>query len=63
MEEKTSAGIGAIRRLKTFLPPTSFEKIYKALVQPYFDYSPHWDTCGKVQKEKLLNFSLEQLGL
>ena len=28
--------------------------LYKALIQPYFDYcSPLWDTCGKVLKDKL----------
>ena len=28
--------------------------LYKALIQPYFDYcSALWDTCGKVHKDKL----------
>jgi hypothetical protein len=28
--------------------------LYKALIQPYFDYcSPLWDTFGKVHKDKL----------
>ena len=53
--KKASAGISAIRRpLKPFVPTTSLTTIYKALVQPYFDYcSPLWDTCGKVQRDKL----------
>ena len=54
MCKKASAGIGAIRRLKPFVPTTSLTAIYKALVQPYFDYCfPLWDTCGKVQRDKL----------
>ena len=52
--KKASAGIGAIRSLKPFVPTTSLTTIYRALVQPYFDYcSPLWDTCGKVQRDKL----------
>jgi hypothetical protein len=28
--------------------------VYRALIQPYFDYcSPLWDTCSKVHKDKL----------
>ena len=52
--KKASAGIGAIRSLKPFVPTTSLTTIYRALVQPYFDHrSPLWDTCGKVQRDKL----------
>ena len=46
---KVSAGIGAMRRIKPFVPPVTLQTIYKTLVQPYFDYcSPLWDNCGKV---------------
>jgi hypothetical protein len=32
----------------------SLKMLYKALIQPYFDYcSPLWDTWGKVHKDKL----------
>ena len=48
------SGIGAIRRIKPFVPLRSLKMLYKALIQPYFDYcSPLWDTCGKVHKDKL----------
>ncbi|EDO30211.1 predicted protein, partial [Nematostella vectensis] len=41
--KKAGPGIGAIRRLKPFVPRESIETMYKALVQPYFDYcSPLW---------------------
>ena len=39
-----SAEIGAMRRIKPFVPPVTLQTIYKTLVQPYFDYcSPLWD--------------------
>ena len=36
--KKAGAGIGAIRRVKPFVPADTLQTIYKALVQPYFDY-------------------------
>ena len=52
--KKICSGIGALRRIKPFVPLRSLKMLYKALIQPYFDYcSPLWDTCGKVHKEKL----------
>ena len=55
--KKTSAGIGAMRRIKPFVPADTLEKVYKSLVQPYFEYcSPLWDNCGKVLKDKLQRF-------
>lgn len=36
--KKASAGIGAKRRIRPFVPSNSLEKVYKSLVQPYFDY-------------------------
>jgi hypothetical protein len=54
---KVSAGIGAMKRIKPFVPPATLQTIYKALIQPYFDYcSPLWDTCGKTLQDKLQKF-------
>ena len=54
---KVNAGIGAMRRIKLFVPPATLQTIYKTLVQPYFDYcSPLWDNCGKVLQDKLQKF-------
>ncbi|XP_044182055.1 uncharacterized protein LOC122962870 [Acropora millepora] len=54
---KTSAGIGAMRRIKPFAPVDTLEKVYKSLVQLYFEYcSPLWDNCGKLLKDKLQRF-------
>ena len=51
---KVSSGIGAMRRIKPFVPSESLHDIYNALVKPYFDYcSPLWDTCGKGLQSKL----------
>ena len=36
--KKASAGIGAMRRIKPFVPVDMPEKVYKNLVQPYFEY-------------------------
>ena len=55
--KKTSAGIEAMRRIKPFVPVDTLEKVYKSLVQPYFEYcSPLWDNCGKLLKDKPQRF-------
>ena len=52
--KKICSGIGALRRIKPFVPLRSLKMLYNALIQPYFDYcSALWDTCGKVYKDKL----------
>ena len=46
--------MGVIKRIKPFVPMCSLTWLYKAIIQPYFNYcSPLWDTCGKVLKDKL----------
>ena len=55
--KKASAGNGAMRRIKPFVPIDVLEKVYKSLVQPYFEYcSPLWNNCGKLLKGKLQRF-------
>jgi hypothetical protein len=52
--KKICSGIGALRRIKPFVPQTSLVTLYKSLIQPYFDYcSPLWETCDKILKDKL----------
>ena len=52
--KKASASIGALKRMKPFVPFDSLKATYSALVQPYFDYcSPLWDTCGKTLRNRL----------
>ena len=55
--KKNSAGIGAMKCIKPFIPVDTLEKVYKSLAQPYFEYcSPLWDNCGKLLKDKLQRF-------
>ena len=54
---KASAGIGAIRRVKPYVPVDTLQAIYIALVQTYFDYcSRLWENCGKLLQDKLQKF-------
>ena len=41
---KVGAGIGAMRRVKPFVPMPTLKMLYNAIVQPYFDY------CGIIAK-------------
>ena len=55
--KKASAGIGAMKRIRPFVPSNSLEKVYKSLVQPYFDYRcPLWDNCRNLLKDKIHRF-------
>jgi DNA-directed RNA polymerase subunit N (RpoN/RPB10) len=46
-----------MKRIKPFIPPATLQTIYKALIQPYFDYCSHlWDTCGKTLQDKQQKF-------
>ena len=45
------------RYIGRYVPVDTLEKVYKSLVQPYFEYcSPLWDNCGKLLKDKLQRF-------
>ena len=62
--KKASAGNGAIKRAKPYVDINTLQAIYKALVQPYFNYcSTLWENCGKLLQDKLYkDFSLAQQG-
>ena len=46
--KKVSAGIGAIKRIRSLVPLQTLLKMYDALVAPYFDYcSEVWGCMGK----------------
>ena len=52
--KKVSSGIGALKRVRPFVPQATLQLIFKALVQPHFDYcSVVWDSCGKTLSDKL----------
>ena len=51
---KISAGIGAMKRIKPYVPHKTLQDVYKTLIQPHFDYcSPLWDNCGFGQIAKI----------
>ena len=56
IRSKVSAGIGAMRRVKPFVPLPTLKMLYhvvKPVIQPYFDYcSPSWDNCGIGLKDR-----------
>ena len=62
--KKTCAGIGALRRIKPFVPLCTLVTSYRSLIEPYFDYcSPLWDTCGKPLKDNLLKIQNRARGV
>ena len=38
LAKKIASGITAIKRVRQFVPPATLHLIYKALIQPHFDY-------------------------
>ena len=38
LAKKIASGIAAIKRVRQFVPPATLHLIYKALIQPHFDY-------------------------
>ena len=55
--KKVAAGIGTLKRIKSFIPACKLQTIYCALIQPYFDYcSPLWAVCNKQLKDKFQKF-------
>ena len=54
--EKIAAAIGAIKRVKPFVPLSTLLNIYNSLVKSHFDYcSLVWGNCGKTLSNKLQN--------
>ena len=54
---KVNTGIGAMRRIKAFVPLSTLKMLHKAIVQSYFDYCrPLWDNCGTGLKNRPQKF-------
>ena len=52
--KKIASAIGAIKRVKPFVPRSTLLYMYNSLVQPHFDYcSLVWSNCGKTLFNKL----------
>ena len=54
LAKKVASGIPAIKRVRQFVPPATLHLIYKALIQPHFDYcNVVWGSCGVKLADKL----------
>ena len=52
--KKIASGIGALKRIRPFVPYYTLLSIYKSLLQPHFDYcSVVWGNCSKTLSSKL----------
>ena len=52
--KKASSAIGALKRVRPFIPKETVIQIYNALILPYFDYcSPIWDCLSGYLSDKL----------
>ena len=52
--KKIASSIGAIKRVRPFVPFTALQYIYNSLVQPHFNYCcVVWDNCNKTYADKL----------
>lgn len=55
LTKKIASRIGAMKRVRHLVPPTTLHLIYQALIQPLFDYSSRsvWGTRGVTLQDKL----------
>ena len=52
--KKIASGIGALKRVRSFVPHETLRSIFMSLVQPHFDYcNSVWGCCGKTLASKL----------
>ena len=52
--KKIASGIGALKRVRSFVPHDTLRSIFMSLVQPHFDYCDSvWGCCGKTLASKL----------
>ena len=65
LSKKVASGIGAIKRIRLFVPPPALHYIYNALIQSHFDYcNLVWGNCGKTlldRPQKLQNHAARVL--
>jgi len=59
MCQKVSSAIGALKRVRPFIPKKLSIQIYNALIVPYFDYcSPVWECLSRYPSN---NYKLQKL--
>ena len=56
LSKKIASGIGAIKRIRPFIPPPTLHYLYNALIQSHFDLKIclAWGNCGKTLLDKSL---------
>ena len=56
LSEKIASGIGAIKRIRDFVPTPTLHCVYNALIQSQFNYyNIVWSNCGKTLFDRLKN--------
>ena len=54
LTKKIASGMGALKRVRSFVPAATLQLVFNSLVQPYFNYCcTVWDNCNKTLAEKL----------
>ena len=54
ISKKIASGIGALKRIRPFVPRTTLHTIFHSLIQPHFDYcSVVWGNCNKTLATKM----------
>jgi hypothetical protein len=54
ISKKIASGIGALKRIRPFVPRTTLHTIFHSLIQPHFDYcSVVWGDCNKTLATKM----------
>ena len=54
LAKKIASGIAAVKRVRPFVPSATLHLIYKALIQPHFDYcNVVWGNCSMKLADKL----------
>ena len=55
LSKKVASGLlGAIKRFRPFVPPSTLHYVYNALIQSHFDYcNLVWGNCGKTLFDRL----------
>ena len=54
LSKKIASGIGAIKRIRSFVPLSALYCVYNALIQSQFDYcNIVWGNCGKTLFDRL----------
>ena len=59
-----SSGIGALKRLRPFINEDMAILLYRALIEPHFDYCcPVWDGLSNELADQLQNYKIVPYGL